>query len=104
MQQTKKPDADFGLEDLQARVVRRVDRAVRWKEAREVGETVGTWLAAVRSGLYFGATSGTNADSRRSGASPDRRSSLRWLMNRPSDHLLGIGRPSHLYLAARDFF
>ncbi len=53
MQQTMKPDADFGLEDLQARVVRRVDRAVRWKEAREVGETVGTWLAAVALWFVF---------------------------------------------------
>jgi hypothetical protein len=47
MQQTMKQDADFWLEDLQARVVRRVDRAVRWKKAREVGEIVGTWVAAV---------------------------------------------------------
>ena len=53
MQQTMKQDADFGLEDLRARVVRRVDRAVRWKKAREVGETVGKWLAAVALWFVF---------------------------------------------------
>jgi len=36
-----KRDGDFELEDLQARVVRRVDRAVRWKKAREVAGIVG---------------------------------------------------------------
>jgi hypothetical protein len=48
--QTMKRDADFGLQDLRARVVRRVDRAVRWKKAREVAEIVGRWVVAA---LWF---------------------------------------------------
>jgi hypothetical protein len=34
--QAMKRDADFGLQELQARVLRRVDRVLRWKKAREV--------------------------------------------------------------------
>ena len=48
--QTMTRDADFWLQDLQARVVRRVDRVVRWKKAREVAEIVGRWVVAA---LWF---------------------------------------------------
>jgi hypothetical protein len=43
-------DADFGLQELQARVLRRVDRVLRWKKAREVTEIVGGWVVAA---LWF---------------------------------------------------
>ena len=56
-----KRDADLWLQDLQARVVRRVDRAVRRKKAREVVEIVGRWVVA---GLWFvfWRETGTNTD------------------------------------------
>jgi hypothetical protein len=49
-----KRDADFGLQELQAHVLRRVDRVLRWKKAREVpGIVVRRVVAALECFVFW---------------------------------------------------